>query len=239
MTSLIIPVYNNEPTLQELNSRITKTFSDLREDYEIFYVDDGSRDKSFEILKAFSNKNSHIKIIKLMRNFGQSQAILAGFQYAKGDVIVTLDADLQYNPEDIPKLLKKIGDGFEIVCGWRKNRKDHFLSRKLPSYFANLFARIKLQKNIKDIGCHFIALKRNITTQIKNYGHTARFLKPLLIKLSNNICEIDIEHHLRKKNKSQYGLAKLIKIALDFFINFSFKPIHKNTPLFIIEEVIG
>lgn len=238
MVSLIIPVYNNEPTIQKLYDRLIKVLRELKQSYEIIFIDDGSSDRSFGILESLHNRDKQVKIIKLSRNFGQSQAILAGLKYTKGSIIVTMDADLQYNPEDIPKLLEKIDEGFEAVCGWRKNRQDSLFLRKLPSYFANIFTRIKLNKDIKDIGCSFTALRRSIAIQLKNYGNTVRFYKPLLIKLTDSICEIEVEHYPRRTGRSQYSIIRLIKTALDFVVNFSLKPTHKKSPLFIIERII-
>jgi len=236
--SIIIPVYNEQDNIEELYLRLVKVLENLERSYEIIFVDDGSTDKSFIILNDIYNKNGTVKIVRLTKNFGQAAALLAGFSLAQGQTIVTMDADLQYAPEDIPKLLKKIDEGFKIVCGWRRKRRDSLFLRKLPSYFANIFARIKIKENTKDLGCTFIALNRSIATQLKNYGNMNRFFKPLLIKLADSIYELKVEHYPRKTSRSQYDIIRLIKIALDFIINFSFKATDKKSSFFVIEKII-
>jgi len=238
MISLVIPVFNNAATIQDLYQRLRTALLGLNDDYEIIFVDDGSCDKSFEILKSLHDKDNRVKVIKLCRNFGQSQATLAGFELARGNFLVTIDADLQYSPEEIPKLLQKLNDGFELVCGWRRKRFDSFLLRKLPSSLANISARIKLGNNSLDIGCFFMALRKTVALRIMGYGSMARFLKPLLIKLAKPSCWIEVRHSPRISGKSQYSVSKLLCMAFDFMINFSPKPKPASKPLFIIESIV-
>ncbi|MEW6101557.1 MAG: glycosyltransferase family 2 protein [Candidatus Omnitrophota bacterium] len=240
MISVIIPVYNNEGALDTLYCRLSNVLSAIKEGYELIFIDDASKDAGFALLGSLHNKDSRVKIIKLRKNSGQARAVLAGLHYVKGDIIILIDADLQYSPEDIPLLLNKISQGYKVVFGWRKERKDRFFPRKLPSYLANIYAKIKLNTNIKDIGCTFMAFNRDIISSLDSYSNATLFLKPLLIKLTNNISEVEVAHYPRMSGLSQYGLVKLIKIALDFAMNFSFRRLRNNrfSPS-IIEKTIG
>lgn len=220
MLSVVIPVYNNEPTLVELYQRLKKVLEGVDRDHEIIFIDDGSRDQGLEILKSLVDRDDRVRMIKFSRNFGQSRAVLAGIEKAEGDIIVTLDADLQYDPQDILKLLKKIEEGYEVAFGWRRKRKDSFFLRRLPSLLANIFVRIKCKSSIKDIGCSLIALKRDIALRLKSTGNRALFIKPLLIRLTDSFDEVEVEHYPRKNGKSQYTTAGLIKLALDFIFKY-------------------
>lgn len=216
MVSVVVPVYNNEPSLKELYRRLKRVLDGMDESYEIVFVDDASRDKSLGALEALVFSDLGIKIIKLGTNSGQSSAVLAGIQKAEGDTVVTIDADLQYDPQDILKLLKKIDEGYDVVFGWRRKRRDSLLLRRLPSFFANIFARIKLKSRIRDIGCSFIAAKRTTVLKVIEKGNKAFFYKPLLIKLADSFAEVEVNHFPRNNGRSQYGTIGLIKIALEF-----------------------
>jgi len=243
--SIIVPVYNNEETIEELYERLIKAFAQLKQKYEIIFVDDASTDNSFEVLKSLHNQDNRIKIIKLIRNFGQSQATLAGFELSGGQSIVTIDADLQYNPEDIPIFLIKLEEGFHVVRGIRKNRCDSLFLKRIPSYFVNLCIKLKVKNNIRDIGCSFMALDNGIIEQLKNYGAWRRFYKVILPQIAGSLCEVEVAHFKRKSGRSQYGLMRSVALALDFILNFYFKPpfsgrneLGRERPLFAIEEIL-
>ncbi|HQP91765.1 MAG TPA: glycosyltransferase family 2 protein, partial [Candidatus Omnitrophota bacterium] len=227
---------NNEATLKELYDRAVLFFCSLKLDHEIIFVDDGSKDGSLGLITGFYDQDPRVKIVKLKKNAGQSLAILAGLGISSGEVIVAIDADLQYAPEDISILLNKINSGFDVVGGWRKQRSDPFLSRIFPSVFANFMARCRLGREFKDIGCFFIAFKKDMAVQVKKYGSQSRFLKPLFIKIGS-FTEVEVNHYARKNGSSQFSFTRLIKIALDFMLNFSPVPGGRGAELFVVERI--
>lgn len=237
--SLIIPVFNEEEIIEEFYFRAIKVLDSIGKYYEVIFVDDGSRDRSFEILKGLHNKNKKAKIIKLVKNFGQSVALLAGFKYAQGSTIISMDVDLQCNPEDILKLIEKINQGFDVVCGYRKHRYDAIFTRRIPSFFMNKIMNRKTGIKLKDWGCSFGAARKETAEQIFSFGASTRFIKPLAAKLAKNLTEVEIEHCRRKKGRSKYNLFRLFISALDFLINYSSKPSENNRPLFIVEETLS
>ena len=238
--SIVIPVWNEEKeNIRELYLRLTKVLISLERTYEIIFVDDGSRDETFDVLRSLHQIDGQVKIIRLARNFGQAVASSAGLEYANGEIIVTIDSDLQYLPEDIPKLIKKIDNGFDVVAGWRKKRYNTSLARRMPSNLINALARIRLKADIHDYGCSFNAIKKNVVAQLKSYGKRRRFIKPLAVTLTDSIAEIKIECHPRKKGRSGYGLFKLLKLGLDCLTNFSTRPLREAKPLFIVREIIN
>jgi glycosyltransferase involved in cell wall biosynthesis len=235
--SVIIPVYNEEDNIKEIYYRLVKVLKDIKKSYEIIFTDDGSTDKTFEILKDIYNKNGSIKIVNLDKHFSQAAALLAGFSIAQGKIIVTIDADLQCAPEDIPKFLIKIDEGFDAVSGFRRFRQDAIF-RKLLSYFMNKIMCFKTRVDLKDWGCSFNTIKREIFGQIVSYGRNARFLKPLGAKLSKNISEVEVQHFKRKSGSSKYNILHLISNGMDFLINYS-KNLPKNEgEIFKVKEII-
>ena len=237
--SVVIPVLNEKENIEEFYFRLNNVLANLGSNYEIIFVDDGSRDRSFEILRGLHQKNKGIKIIKLTKNFGQSAALLAGLKYAQGSIIITMDVDLQCNPEDIFKLIEKINQGFDVVCGYRKHRYDAIFTRRIPSFFMNKIMSRKTGIKLKDWGCSFGAARKEITDQILSCGASARFIKPLAAKLANNLIEVKIEHYKRKKGKSKYSPLRLIASALDFLINYSSRLLKSDRALFVVEEIIA
>lgn len=242
--SIIFPVLNEEKNLTELYSRLTDVLSKIGRNYEIIAVDDGSTDASFEILKQFCQKDHHMKVIRFRRNFGQTAAMSAGFHYAKGRIIVTLDSDLQNDPDDIPRLLAKLEEGYDIVSGWRADRKDKFLSRKLPSILANrLIVKITGVK-IHDFGCTLKAYRAEVIKNINLYGEMHRFIPALAKWIGAEIAEIKVKHHPRKHGKSKYGLSRTIRVILDlitikFLLSFSTRPIQIFGLLGLGSGIIG
>ncbi len=218
MISVVIPAYNEEENIPILYEKLKKVLDNLGEDYEIIFVDDGSTDGTYEILKEIAQKDKKVKVIRFRRNFGQTAAMYAGFEHAKGDIIITMDADLQNDPEDIPRLLEKMKEGYDIVSGWRKDRKDPFFSRKLPSMIANWIISKVTGVHLHDYGCTLKAYKADIAKQYRLYGDMHRFLPALAKRFGAKITEIPVKHHPRLYGKSKYGIGRTIRVILDIFL---------------------
>jgi len=236
--SVVIPVFNEEKNIRELYSKINTVLPSLNLPYEIIFVDDGSKDGTYEELKDIQTKDVYIKIVKLAKNYGQSYAFLAGFEFVKGDIVITMDGDLQNDPCEIKRFLIKIEGGFDFISGWRYNRKDTFL-RKLISAFANWFIGIRSGIRLHDYGCAFTAVKKELIERLKSYGASARFTKPLIARLASSIFEVKVSHHPRRYDVSKYNLFRIITLGLDFFLNFDGEPKKIKKLPFIIEEIIG
>jgi len=229
--SIIIPVYNEQKSLKELNSKLLEILEKLKSEYEIIYIDDGSTDNSAKILDEISGLSSSIKIINLSRNYGQTQAIAAGIDHSSGEIIVIMDADLQNDPRDIPKILKKLDEGYDVVSGWRKNRKDSLFFKKVPSIAANYLSVFITDVKIHDLGCALKAYRRNVLKSIEFHGEIHRILPLYAAMYGAKITEIPVNHHSRKHGKSKYGLSRFFKLILDMFAmmfmwRFLSKPIY-------------
>jgi len=228
--SVVIPVFNEEENIELLYTRTKQALDNLGKNYEIIFVDDGSTDKTPLFLRQISRKDDKVKVVVFRRNFGQTAAISAGFDYAKGEVIVTLDADLQNDPEDIPQLLGKIEEGFDVVSGWRVERKDPFLSRRLPSHFSNWLISLFTGVKLHDYGCTLKAYRNEVAKDIKLYGEMHRFIPALASWVGASIWEVKLSHHPRKYGKSKYGFSRINRGFLDlltvkFLLSFVTKPI--------------
>ncbi|MGQ9610365.1 MAG: glycosyltransferase family 2 protein [bacterium] len=228
--SIVFPVFNEEKNLEELYLKINETLSEIGKSYEIIAVDDGSIDKSFDVLRKFCLKDPKFKAIRFRRNFGQTAALSAGFHHAKGNIIITMDSDLQNDPSDIPRLLEKIDEGYDVVSGWRADRKDKFISRRLPSVLANKLIVKMTGVNIHDFGCTLKAYRKDVVENINLYGEMHRFIPALAKWIGAEITEIKVKHHPRKHGKSKYGISRTIRVILDlltikFLLSFSTKPI--------------
>lgn len=228
--SIVIPVFNEEENLEELYDRLSSALAPIKQSYEIIFVDDGSTDRSFEILRQIAQINLNVKAIRFRRNFGQTAAMSAGFDHAQGNVIIPMDADLQNDPLDIERLLQKLDEGYDVVSGWRADRKDGFILRRLPSIFANrLIARLT-GVHLHDFGCTLKAYRREVIEHINLYGELHRFI-PVLAKLAGaEIAEIKVRHHPRTRGKSKYGISRTIRVILDlitikFLMSYSTRPI--------------
>ncbi|MDP8299559.1 MAG: glycosyltransferase family 2 protein [Candidatus Tantalella remota] len=228
--SLIIPVYNEEQNMLPLYDEIKNVLEELGKTYEIIFVNDGSTDNTLQNLKDIKNDGQELTIINLNRNFGQTAAIMAGFDQAKGNVIITMDGDLQNDPHDIPGLLEKIDEGFDLVSGWRKERKDLFLLRVLPSKVANSLISKVLKVPLHDYGCTLKAYKRDVVKGINLYGEMHRFIPAIASWKGANMAELEVNHRSRKYGKTKYGINRTIKVLLDlvlvaFLSEYSTKPI--------------
>jgi len=225
-----MPVYNEEGSIQELYSEIKTVLGRLSSDCEIIAVNDGSEDRSFGILKSIAANDQNFKVINFGRNYGQTAAISAGIDACQGDIVIPLDADLQNDPNDIPQFLEKINDGFDVVSGWREDRKDS-LSRRLPSQLANKLISFVTQVKLHDYGCTMKAYKREIIKEIKFYGEMHRFMPAYAAWHGAKIAEIAVNHRPRKYGKAKYGLSRVFKIILDlltvkFLMAYMVKPMH-------------
>lgn len=229
--SIIIPAYNEETSLKVLVDELGYFLKSFDYKYEVIFVDDGSKDNSFNILKDAAMENPNFKILKLRRNYGQSAAMLAAIDYATGDVIVPLDADLQNDPNDIPKLLNLISEGYDLVSGWRKNRQDRAIDRKLPSMIANKIISWVSGINLHDYGCSLKAYRKDVLDGVRLYGELHRFLPICASWNGAKVTEIEVNHKPRIFGKSKYGLSRTYKVILDlivlkFLSDFSTKPIY-------------
>jgi glycosyltransferase involved in cell wall biosynthesis len=230
--SLIIPVFNEQENLPLLFEAIYHIMNPLNESWEAILVDDGSHDNSLAVLKEHAEKDAeHIRVISFRRNFGQTAAIAAGIDYARGDIIVLLDADLQNDPEDIPIMLAKLDEGYDVVSGWRKYRKDNALTRNLPSNIANWIISMVTGVHLHDYGCTLKVYRRHVLEGFRLYGEMHRFIPVFADSVGARIAEMPVHHHARKFGKSKYGLERTIKVILDLFtvkflVSYSSKPIY-------------
>ena len=213
--SVIAPLYNEEDSVELLHSTITKNIKLLNINYEVIFVDDGSSDSTFEIGKQIASKDRNLKIIKLRRNYGQTPAMVAGINFARGDIIVTMDGDLQNDPSDIPNLLSKIEEGFDIAVGWREKRKDKLLTRKIPSKIANWIIGKITGVPIKDNGCSLKAYRSEIIKCVPLYSEMHRFIPAMASISGARIVEIPVKHHARIYGQSKYGLSRTYKVIVD------------------------
>lgn len=241
--SIVIPVYNEEKNIEPLYKEVRLILNSLNKEYEIIFVDDGSKDKSLEELKKLHEKDKRIKIIKFRKNFGQTAALDAGFKHASGKFIVAMDADLQNDPNDIPKLLEKINKGYDVVSGWRKKRKDP-LTKKIFSRIANIFRIILINDRIHDSGCTLKAYKKECFEDLDLYGEMHRFIPALLRWKGFKVTESIVNHRKRKFGKTKYSITRVLKGFLDmlvvkFWMQYSARPVHLFGGLGILSGFIG
>ena len=213
--SVVIPVYNEEESVKFLYEAVTKALSDLKRPYEILLVDDGSKDNTYKNALTLAKSDSRLKIVKLKRNYGQTTALHAGFQNAKGKVIVTMDGDLQNDPDDIPVMLNKMDEGYDIVLGWRHDRKDFFISRRLPSKIANWLVRKVTGIPVKDNGCAIRAYRAEVIKNFPMYSEMHRLMPVITALVGAKFTQIKVKHHPRKFGHSKYGLSRIYKVLLD------------------------
>jgi glycosyltransferase involved in cell wall biosynthesis len=227
--SMVIPLFNEEDNVKTLHERLTHVFTRLGVEYEVIYVDDGSTDRTLPLLEEIQQRDPRVVALSLRRNFGQTAAFAAGFDFARGDVVITMDGDLQNDPDDIPQFLELIKDN-DLVSGWRKKRKDHLFSRRLPSILANWLISKVTGVKLHDYGCSLKAYRRDVIKNLKLYGEMHRFIPAVASWYGVRIAEVETVHHPRMKGKSKYGLSRTIKVVLDlitvkFLQSFSTKPL--------------
>ncbi len=229
--SLVVPVYNEEDNIQPLFSKIAAAMEGLGKTWEVVLVDDGSRDQSLARLEELAADDKRVVVVGLRRNYGQTAAMMAGFDHARAPIIITLDADLQNDPADIGKLLTKLDEGYDVVSGWRKNRQDAFASRTFPSRIANGLISWATGVYLHDYGCTLKAYRRELTQHLKLYGEMHRFLPALLAQQGARVAEVPVNHFPRLHGVSKYGLNRVVKVVLDlmtvkFLGSYSTKPIY-------------
>ncbi|HWR57992.1 MAG TPA: glycosyltransferase family 2 protein [Thermodesulfovibrionales bacterium] len=227
--SVVIPVYNEEDNVETLHERLDAVLKGIGCEYEIIFVDDGSTDRTLSLLEHIQSVNPSVIVLSLRRNFGQTAAFAAGFDFARGDVVVTMDGDLQNDPNDIPKLLELI-QGNDLVSGWRKKRKDPFFSRRMPSIAANWLISKVTGVKLHDYGCSLKAYRRDVIKNLKLYGEMHRFIPAVASWYGVRVAEVETMHHPRLRGKSKYGITRTIRVFLDlitvkFLQSFSTKPL--------------
>ena len=245
MISIIIPVYNEEENVIPLNNRLKAVLENLGE-YEIIFVDDGSKDNTFQKLGECAKADSRVKIVKFRRNFGQSAAISCGFDQATGEIMITMDADLQLDPSDIPGMVKQIQEGSDVVCGWRKQRKDPFLTKKAPSRFFNWLTSKVTGLKIHDIGTPMRAYTAEVVNDISGnlYGELHRYIPVLAAWKGYKISEIEVNHNPREHGKSKYGSSRLLRgffdlISVYFLEKYLSRPLHLFGTLGLLSLGLG
>ncbi|QBQ54386.1 glycosyltransferase family 2 protein [Nitrosococcus wardiae] len=213
--SIIVPLYNEEDSVIPLYEALVHTLNPLNLNYEILFIDDGSRDKTYSLAKDLAKKDRRLRVIKFRRNYGQTPAMVAGIEHAKGTILITMDGDLQNDPEDIPKFIEKIREGYDIVVGWRYKRQDKLLTRKIPSKIANWLIGKITGVPIKDNGCSLKAYRENIIKKIPLYSEMHRFIPAMTSLAGTNIAEIKVNHYARQYGISKYGLSRIYKVLID------------------------
>ncbi|HWF45748.1 MAG TPA: glycosyltransferase family 2 protein [Bryobacteraceae bacterium] len=231
MLSIVIPIHNEEPAILPLYDRLTTVLERLRRPYEILFVDDASTDRSFDLLANLVETDHHLKVLRLRRNFGQTAALAAGFDEAQGDVIISLDGDLQHDPDDIPLLLEKIDEGYDIASGWRKNRVDNAVTRRIPSRIANWMMKQVSGVDLHDFGTTFKAYRSDVLKDINLYGELHRFIPALASFYGARIAEVPIKNIERPNGASHYGLGRTFRVFFDmitikFLLQYLTRPMH-------------
>ncbi len=242
--SVVIPVYNEAKNLNDLYAEIVDSCNSLDKNFEIIFVDDGSRDDSYSVLKELQLQDSRIRLIRLRKNFGQTAALSAGFDHAEGEIIITLDADLQNDPKDFALLLEKIDEGFDLVNGWRIKRKDKFLTKRVPSAIANwIISRITRVK-LHDYGCTLKAIRWDVAKNINLYGEMHRFIPAIASHMGVAIAEVKVNHRPRRHGKSNYTISRTVRVIFDlmtvkFLLSYSTRPLQIFGLFGLVSGLIG
>lgn len=229
--SLFLPVLDEEENLVPMHAKIAAALAELDRKAEIIFVDDGSTDRSLAILKEIAEKDDRVRVISLRRNYGQTAAMAAGIDAAKGEILIPMDADLQNDPADIKRLLEKLDEGFDVVSGWRKNRQDKLISRKIPSQIANRIISWIGGVHLHDYGCSLKAYRRDVLQDVRLYGEMHRFIPIYASWAGARVTEIPVDHHARTMGKSKYGISRTVKVIFDlmtikFMASYQTKPIY-------------
>jgi glycosyltransferase involved in cell wall biosynthesis len=229
--TIVIPIYNEEKNIEPLYEELTAALESLGRTYEVVAIDDGSRDDSFNQLKRIHERDSRWQIISFRRNFGQTAAMSAGFDAARAPIVVTIDADLQNDPRDLGKLLDKMDEGYDIVSGWRQNRKEPFISRRLPSMMANQLISNTTGIELHDYGCTLKVYRSEVVKNVRLYGELHRFIPALASEIGVKVTEVPVSDRARRFGKSKYGIGRTFRVVLDlltvnFLLSYSNRPLH-------------
>jgi glycosyltransferase involved in cell wall biosynthesis len=229
--SVIIPIFEEAENIRLLHDELNSVLEGLDRRSEIIFIDDGSGDGSYEILEEVQRENQRVRVVRFRRNFGQTAAMAAGLQYAQGDIVVTMDGDRQNDPADISALLDKVEEGFDLVCGWRHDRKDKYWSRKFPSMLANKLISRTTEIELHDYGCTLKAMRSEVAKNITLYGELHRFIPAVASRMGVNIAEIKVNHRPRTLGKTKYGISRTFRVLLDlitvyFLLRFAGRPMH-------------
>src|SRR6266850_6190802 len=230
--SVFLPVFNEEPNLRPLHAKLDQALKALGRTAEIIYVDDGSTDGSLKVLRELAQNDARVRVVALKRNYGQTAAMAAGIDAARGQVLIPMDADMQNDPADIVRLLEKIDEGYDVVSGWRKNRQDKLVTRKIPSMLANRLISWIGGVPLHDYGCSLKAYRRESLADVHLYGEMHRFI-PIYASWSGaRVAEIPVEHHARTMGKSKYGLSRTLKVVFDL-MTIKFMASYQTKPLYV------
>ncbi len=213
--SIVVPLLDEAPNLEQLYRELTETLVEFGRDYELLFIDDGSTDATFELLARFQASDARVRVIRFRRNFGQTAAFSAGFAHARGQTIVTIDGDLQNDPRDIPALVSQLEQGYDIVCGWRRRRHDAWLTRRLPSMIANWIISRSTGVHLHDYGCSLKAFRAEVVKPLKLYGEMQRFIQALSSEFGVRVDEMVVNHRPRTRGRSKYGLSRTLRVILD------------------------
>jgi len=230
--SLFLPVLDEEENLRPMHAKIQSALETLGKTAEVIYVDDGSTDKSLEILKEIASGDDRVRVISLRRNYGQTAAMSAGIDAAKGEILIPMDADLQNDPADIKRLLEKLDEGYDVVSGWRLNRQDKMVSRKIPSMIANKIISWIGDVHLHDYGCSLKAYRRDVLKDVKLYGEMHRFIPIYASWAGARVTEIPVDHHARTAGRSKYGISRTVKVIFDL-ITIKFMAEYHTKPLYV------
>lgn len=230
--SVFLPVLNEEENLRPMHAKVSEALDSLGKSAEVIYIDDGSTDNSLSVLKELASADERIRVISLRRNYGQTAAMSAGIDASKGEILIPMDADLQNDPADIKRLLEKLDEGFDVVSGWRKNRQDKFITRRIPSVIANRIISWIGGVPLHDYGCSLKAYRRDILQDVRLYGEMHRFIPIYASWAGAKVAEIPVEHHPRTMGESKYGLSRTIKVVFDL-ITIKFLASYQTKPLYV------
>ena len=242
--SIIVPVYNEVQNIEPLYAAIKPVIEKIDRSCEVIFIDDGSKDGTYDALRKIHENDPVCRIIRFRRNFGQTAAMAAGFTHARGDVIITLDGDLQNDPTDIPMLLDKVAEGYDVVSGWRVNRKDKFITRRVPSICANWLISKITGVNLHDYGCTLKAYRREVAQNVGLYGEMHRFIPAIASWMGVNVAEVPVKHHARQHGRSKYGLSRTMRVVLDlitvkFLLSYATRPLQVFGSIGFISASLG